>query len=131
MSIHCWFIAPCVGSMWVFRLIMGQAFSKEGKFLGIKRGYEAPKLKVDEIYGANSDEEEMIRKQQDGRKERKETVPTRTFLQWFVDHMSNGDNKVRSPQGIMEAFVYECMADDQEKLTNDGFADDFFVHLME
>ena len=51
--------------MWVFRLIMGQAFSKEGKFLGIKRGYEAPKLKVDEIYGANSDEE-MIRKQRDG-----------------------------------------------------------------
>ena len=67
----------------------------------------------------------------DGRKERKETVPTRTFLQWFVEHMGNGDNKVRSPQGIMEAFVYECMADDQEKLTNDGFADDFFVHLME
>ena len=66
-----------------------------------------------------------------GRKERKETVPTRTFLQWFVEHMGNGDNKVRSPQGIMEAFVYECMADDQEKLTNDGFADDFFVHLME
>ena len=57
--------------MWVFRLIMGQAFSKDGKFLGIRRGYEAPKLKVDEIYGANSDEE-MIRKRRDGMAEKKE-----------------------------------------------------------
>ena len=131
MSAHYWFISPCIASMWVYRLIMGQAFAKGGKFGGIKRGYEAPKLNVDEIYHPTSDEEQMIRDRRNGRRERKEKPPARIFLQWYVEHLGKSDNKVRSPQEIMEAFVYECMGDNQERLVDTGFADDFFVHLME
>ena len=31
----------------------------------------------------------------------------------------------------MESFIYECMGDNQDRLTDTGFSDDFFVHLME
>ena len=109
---------------------MNQGLTRK-KFTGIKRGFEAPRLKVDEIYHATSDEEQTIRDRRNGRKERKEKTPTRTFLQWYVEHLGHADNKIRSPQEIMEAFIYECMGDNQERLTDTGFSDDFFVHLLE
>ena len=130
MSIHCWWIAPCIATMWVFRILSGQAMSKS-KFKGIRRGFEAPRLKVDEIYHATSDEENTIRERRNGRKARKQKPPARTFLQWFVEHLGYSDNNVRSPQDIMESFIYECMGDNQDRLTDTGFSDDYFVHLME
>ena len=110
--------------MWVFRNLCGQAMSKS-KFNGIRRGFEAPRLKVDEIYHATPDEENTIRERHNGCKARKQKPQVRAFLQWFVEHLVYSDNNLRSPQDIMESFIYECMGDSRERFTGTGFSDDF------